>query len=266
MPAFNLDNYETVEDRLAKFWLDHSKGRILTYVHYYDDSRIVIRAEIYFDRDDTRPIATGYAEEVRGASPVNRTSHVENAETSAIGRGLANCGYAAKGSRPSREEMAKVARGPVAPPVLTADLLTKFRSACEKANISPEDVALKASLDLHDLKDGDMPRLRDAFKSLQEQAKVVEQPIETLGVSVDEVAKAFGATVVGPEVKNKTAAATNAQIGKVRGLLQGAGIVERNDQTDLVTEIIMRKIVKLDSLNKGEADEVIKVLLSRQRS
>lgn len=110
MASFNLDNYETVEDRLIKFWEDHKQGRILTSVHYYDDNRILVRAEIYFNREDDRPVATGYAEEIRGASPVNRTSHAENAETSAIGRGLANCGYATKGSRPSREEMEKVQR------------------------------------------------------------------------------------------------------------------------------------------------------------
>ena len=110
MASFNLENYETVEDRLSKFWEEHKEGRILTSIHYYDDSRILVRAEIYFNREDERPVATGYAEEIRGASPVNRTSHAENAETSAIGRGLANCGYAAKGARPSREEMEKVQR------------------------------------------------------------------------------------------------------------------------------------------------------------
>jgi hypothetical protein len=115
MASFNLDNYETVEDRLAKFWDEHKMGRILTSIHYYDESRILVRAEIYFNREDDRPVATGYAEELRGASPVNRTSHAENAETSAIGRGLANCGYAAKGSRPSREEMEKVQRMGSAP-------------------------------------------------------------------------------------------------------------------------------------------------------
>ena len=115
MASFNLDNYETVEDRLVKFWEQHPDGRVLTNILYYDDSRILVRAEIFFNREDDRPVATGYAEELRGASPVNRTSHAENAETSAIGRGLANCGYATKGSRPSREEMAKVQRSESAP-------------------------------------------------------------------------------------------------------------------------------------------------------
>jgi len=115
MAQFNLENYETVEDRLVKFWEQHPDGRVLTSIHYYDDTRILVRAEVYFNREDERPVATGYAEELRGASPVNRTSHAENAETSAIGRGLANCGYAAKGSRPSREEMQKVERMSSAP-------------------------------------------------------------------------------------------------------------------------------------------------------
>jgi hypothetical protein len=69
----------------------------------------VIRAELWLGEN---LIATGYAEEVRGAGNVNRTSHVENCETSAIGRALANCGMAGSDmtKRPSREEMAKVQR------------------------------------------------------------------------------------------------------------------------------------------------------------
>jgi hypothetical protein len=109
--GFNLDNYETVEERLVKFWEAHPEGRILTSIHHYDDNKVVIKAEIYFNREDERPVATGYAEEVRGSSPVNKTAHVENADTSAIGRGLANCGFQSKAApRPSRQEMEKVNR------------------------------------------------------------------------------------------------------------------------------------------------------------
>jgi len=56
------------------------------------------------------PTATGYAHEIRSDRGVNATSFVENCETSAIGRALANCGYATHGKRPSREEMSKVSR------------------------------------------------------------------------------------------------------------------------------------------------------------
>jgi hypothetical protein len=69
----------------------------------------VIRAELWLE---DICIATGYAEEVRGSGNVNRTSHVENCETSAVGRALANAGYAGSdvNKRPSREEMSKVQR------------------------------------------------------------------------------------------------------------------------------------------------------------
>ena len=150
MAHFNLENYETVEDRLVKFWEQHSDGRILTSIHYYDDTRILVKAEIYFNREDDRPVATGYAEELRGASPVNRTSHAENAETSAIGRGLANCGYATKGSRPSREEMEKVQRGDTHAPIPAKqnvnDVLNKLQetfSGSEVVDTPARSVAIK---------------------------------------------------------------------------------------------------------------------------
>jgi hypothetical protein len=108
--AFDLSNYETVEDRLARFWTDHPDGRIHTDLVAQDGDQVIFRAAIYFYTDDTHPRATGYAEELRGSSPVNKTSHLENCETSAIGRALAGCGYATKGKRPSREEMSKVQR------------------------------------------------------------------------------------------------------------------------------------------------------------
>jgi len=62
--------------------------------------------------------SAGYAEETVTSRGVNQTSALENCETSAIGRALANAGYAPKGKRPSREEMTKVvAAKPVKPPV-----------------------------------------------------------------------------------------------------------------------------------------------------
>jgi hypothetical protein len=107
---FDLETYETVESRLAKFWKDHPNGRTFTELVFNDDRRFIVKAEIYFDKDDLNPTATGYAEEIVGASPVNRTSALENCETSSLGRALANCNYASQGKRASREEMEKVER------------------------------------------------------------------------------------------------------------------------------------------------------------
>jgi hypothetical protein len=108
--AFDLSNYETVEDRLARFWSDHPAGRVQTELVIQDGNQVIFKAAIYFDAADPIPRATGYAEEVRGSSPVNKTSHIENAESSALGRALANANYAKRGKRPSREEMGKVVR------------------------------------------------------------------------------------------------------------------------------------------------------------
>jgi hypothetical protein len=109
--AFNLTDYETVEDRLVRFWAEHGPGaRVETAMMSYDGDSCIFRAEIYFKNSETVPTATGYAHEIRSDRGVNATSFVENCETSAIGRALANCGYATHGKRPSREEMSKVSR------------------------------------------------------------------------------------------------------------------------------------------------------------
>ena len=108
--GFDLSDYETVEDRLIRFWADHPDGRIVTTMMNYDGDSCVFRTDIFYDHYADLATASGYAHEVKSERGVNSTSFVENAETSSIGRGLANCGYSTHGKRPSRTEMEKVAR------------------------------------------------------------------------------------------------------------------------------------------------------------
>jgi hypothetical protein len=106
---FNLDDYETVEERLAKFWKDHPQGRVETKLLVHTPTQYIVWSAIYRDAADINPWATGLAEETVQGRGVNSTSACENAETSSLGRSLANAGYATKGKRASREEMSKVA-------------------------------------------------------------------------------------------------------------------------------------------------------------
>jgi hypothetical protein len=106
--GFNLDDYEPVAVRHSRWLAQHPNGRTITHMVSIPGADVcVIRAELWLE---DVCIATGYAEEVRGAGNVNRTSHVENCETSAVGRALANAGMAGTdvNKRPSREEMSKV--------------------------------------------------------------------------------------------------------------------------------------------------------------
>ena len=108
---FNLQDYETVEERLEKFWKEHPDGRIETELLESNGTRFIVLARIFRTEADARYWTSGLAYENISERGVNSTSALENCETSAIGRALANAGYAAKGKRPSREEMSKAARG-----------------------------------------------------------------------------------------------------------------------------------------------------------
>jgi len=125
MAHFDLSLYETVAQRLERwhkyFESTQTPTKIITSIHHYDGSTIIMKAEgwvLYMHKATTKDyergewicLATGYAEEVFGNSPVNKTSFLENCETSAIGRMISNSPIGHTGERASSTEMEKVNR------------------------------------------------------------------------------------------------------------------------------------------------------------
>lgn len=111
MARFDLSKYVTVQERINQFWEEHPDGKIITEVVPVGDfNHCVIIAKVWKKDGTLYSDATGIAAEERmttGGGP-NTSSWWENCETSAIGRALANMGYATSNEdRPSREEMAK---------------------------------------------------------------------------------------------------------------------------------------------------------------
>ena len=113
---FNLEDYETVEVRLEKFIKDYPDFRVETELVSFQNDRYIVKAWLYRTFADSTPFSSGLAEETISSRGVNATSALENCETSAIGRALANAGYASKGKRPSREEMVKATRAKLTQP------------------------------------------------------------------------------------------------------------------------------------------------------
>jgi len=111
----SLENYIEVKDRLKLYQGDYPDFRVYTDVVWIsgEGNSVIVKAFLYKSPEEQeRGLAhsTGIAQELEGAGFVNETSFVENCETSAIGRALANVNYSGSDQRPSREEMEKVQR------------------------------------------------------------------------------------------------------------------------------------------------------------
>ena len=103
--AFNLDDYEPVEKRITDFWAKFPNGRIHTVIVSLDEKQVIVRAEVWTDREDPRPVTVDHAQEKVGGTGMTANSWLEIACTSAIGRPLADLDFAKKGKRPSLQEM-----------------------------------------------------------------------------------------------------------------------------------------------------------------
>ena len=176
-----LENYETVAQRLQKFWAAHPEGRIETQLAKAGENFWVFRAAIYATSADTVPIATGHAHEVIGASNINRTSALEVCETSAVGRALALAGWAgqqiASAEEVGRAQKRATERKPSAPSPAPARNVIDFDAAVWRKKIlaagsSPELMAIGKEIAQLEMDDETRSTLRTFWRGRQEALDV----------------------------------------------------------------------------------------------
>jgi hypothetical protein len=112
--AFDLSDYQTVQERIEIFWRLYPHGRIVNKIISLDDKGVVVRCSVWRNSLDPNmpPDAVDYAHEAITERGINATSYIENATTSATGRGLSLLAGELSPSkkRASRTEMEKAAR------------------------------------------------------------------------------------------------------------------------------------------------------------
>jgi hypothetical protein len=163
-----LDNYENVDERVAKFWADHPNGTVKTKIVTETDSFVIFRAVVACDDRTTYGFARRALNEDKG---------FEKCETAAIGRALANMGYAAKSSDSPPPRSATRAEAPAAqatspgPSVrgVTTSDAAAIRQLLDKLEIEP--TARKAYLE--DLVDHELGKVEDL--TLNEGRALVRQ-------------------------------------------------------------------------------------------
>ena len=140
---FHGKEYTEVKDRIVELLRRFPDAMIETQVIWNsaDFTAVTIGATVYPDKAQEGYYFTGIAYEERGQG-VNSDAWVENCETSAIGRALANMNIGVNGTRPSAEEMKKVQKKPAPdvapPPHLSDQALDLYHNICDTTD--PEQV------------------------------------------------------------------------------------------------------------------------------
>jgi hypothetical protein len=148
--GFDLSAYQTVQERIDLFWQKYPNGRLNIDIVSITESQVVMRGEVYLDKEDKVPTTVDFAEERIGTSNVNKVSFVENCATSCYGRAISALGgeFSPKGKRPSAEEMAKVNRHNNRDWLAEADTLALTYDVDKLRLLYTDAVAAKVSADI----------------------------------------------------------------------------------------------------------------------
>jgi hypothetical protein len=228
--AFNLDDYQTVAERLDQAIKDHPDLRIITHLEHVEriegrPVHYIFKAEMWLG---TILLSTGWADEIVGSSHITKTNGLEVCETSAIGRALSNAGYQGK-------------RNPTDNPAKTRPTREEMQKAERYKKVEQDEIKAKNPLDWGE-PDLPPPPADDPFASWN--------PIEALGAEVIET-KPRSATPAGEPCTDK-------QQKLIRALF--AEKYPEGDLKAFVNEISPTPIESLTEVTKWTASRVIEKL------
>jgi hypothetical protein len=191
--------------------------------------------------------------------------------------------YTSSTPAPKPAPVAKVEPAKPSDPLVSMDNIKRFVDACKTAGLNHEQIAKSAKLDLADLKESQMPALREAFAKAKELAaqfndtepevmddfnpnfKNTEEAVAAVinMFSAEEViaeSKANHPANGSPQIKEPGAPATTKQIGMFRALASGKGIATKAEQLSMASDSTGRVIESLEALTKSEISELITIL------
>lgn len=155
--------YAMVNERIKAFRMIYPTGQICTDMISDENGKAVFKATILDDKGVT--LATGHAYEREQMSQINKTSYIENCETSAVGRALANCGFGIDVSVASAEEMTQALANQTISEI-TVKALTKY---LEENGIRQETVFKLYKVEkLSDLTDAQHVNIHEHIKKIRE--------------------------------------------------------------------------------------------------
>ena len=161
--------YVTVNERVKAFRKLLPDGTIETEIIQIDDNMVVMIARVY---NGGNLLSTGTAFEVKNSSYINKTSYVENCETSAVGRALAFLGIGIDTSIASSDEVENAIEQQVALQRIGDTKAAALRAALEVANVNIEELLKRYKVDhLSDLTEAQHSRIIGGLDKWKQSAK-----------------------------------------------------------------------------------------------
>jgi len=162
--------YAEVNQRIKAFRMVYPEGTIETAIVKCTDGICIMRAEVMIKEENSiRVLGTGTAYEKENSSFINKTSYIENCETSAVGRALGMAGFGIDTSVASAEEVENAILQQDEEKTITVTMVSALRDFIKNQNI-PNDKVLATLAEYKYEKLAEI-KLKD-YKAFQEKLEV----------------------------------------------------------------------------------------------